>query len=252
MSAVANPATRWLLDVGNTRLKFARAGATEHPVALDTHDAALPVRLIAHLGPAHPGDEAWIASVAPTGVSTAVEAALQAAGYAVHRARSHARLGSLQVAYREPSRLGVDRFLALLAASRRDDGPWLLVSAGSALTADLLQADGIHLGGLIAPMPDTMRDALAERFAALDVPRGAVADFAGDTGDAIASGCAQAAVGLVEHALRNAQARLGVEPMLLLGGGAADLFTDVAASRSRRAPSLVLEGLAAYAQAGGD
>jgi type III pantothenate kinase len=123
-------------------------------------------------------------------------------------------------------------------------------AAGSALTVDLLQADGVHVGGLIAPMPDSMRRALAARFPALDVPRGEVRDFAADTGDAIASGCAQAAAGLVEHALQRARASLGVEPMVLLGGGAADLLAGVAAPRMQRAPGLVLRGLAAYAEAG--
>jgi type III pantothenate kinase len=84
------------------------------------------------------------------------------------------------------------------------------------------------------------------------VAHGKVLDFAADTGDAIASGCAQAAVGLVEHALHRARLRLGVEPMLLLGGGAADLLAGVAAPRSQRAPTLVLDGLAAFARAGGD
>jgi type III pantothenate kinase len=144
----------------------------------------------------------------------------------------------------------VDRFLALLAASGRDDGPWLLVSAGSALTVDLLQADGAHVGGLIAPMPDTMRAALASRFAVLDVPAGEVLDFAGDTADAIASGCAGAAIGLVERSLRQAAERLGTEPTLLLGGGAAGLFAGIAHPRVHAVPSLVLEGLAIYADAG--
>jgi type III pantothenate kinase len=243
---------RWLLDLGNTRLKFAPSDATGDAAALDTHDAALPTQLVACLGPARTGDEAWLASVAPADVAATVAAALRDAGYAVHRARSQARRGRLQVAYGDPSRLGVDRFLALLAASERDDGPWLLVSAGSALTVDLLQADGVHVGGLIAPMPDTMGEALASRFPALDVPRGEVVDFATDTGDAIASGCARAAVGLVEHAWRRARARLGVEPMVLLGGGAAGLLADVAAPRMQRAPTLVLDGLAAYARTGAD
>lgn len=250
--SLPDAAPRWLIDLGNTRLKFARAGTTGEVAALDTADAALPARLLDRLGPARTGDEAWIASVASGEVASAVEAALRGAGYSVHRARSQARRGRLQVAYREPSRLGVDRFLALLAASERNDGPWLLVSAGSALTVDLLQADGVHAGGLIAPMPDTMREGLAARFPALDVARGDVVEFAADTADAIASGCAQAAVGLVEHALQRARARLGVEPMLLLAGGGADLLAGIEATRQLRIPTLVLDGLAAYAEAGGD
>ena len=73
----------------------------------------------------------------------------------------------VRIAYAEPSRLGVDRFLALLAAHARGPGPWLLVSAGSALTVDLLDVGGQHIGGVIAPSPEHMRAALAARFPAL-------------------------------------------------------------------------------------
>lgn len=245
---------QWLLDVGNSRIKVALLGsdATRGEVRVVAHDdpAWLP-NLLQALGQPRPGDSAWIASVAPSALTDAMLAALGDAGFGVVRVATQASLGRLRIAYAQPDRLGVDRFLGLLAASERDDGPWLLVSAGSALTIDLLAADGRHNGGLIAPMPDDMRGALSRRFAQLDVSSGRVADFADDTADAIASGAHGAVAGLVERSLRKAREKLGREVNLLVSGGAASLLDDVDAPRKTAAPWLVLDGLAAFVRLGG-
>ena len=72
--------------------------------------------------------------MAPPETTSHLRALMQDLGIEVQRVQARAAMGKLKVAYAEPARLGVDRFLALLAASERDDGPWLLASAGSALT----------------------------------------------------------------------------------------------------------------------
>ena len=244
------PGGGWLLDLGNSRLKVAALDAHGRrggmfAITNDDRDA-LPM-LLEHLGPVRGAGHAWLASVATPMRTAAVEAALREAGFAVHRVRTQASCGRLRVAYADPARLGVDRFLARLGASQRDDGPWLLVTAGSALTVDLLRADGAHVGGLIAPMPETMQAALADRFAQLDVGPGVATEFAADTADAVASGCAGAALGLVERSLRQAQRRLGVAPTLLVAGGGADLFTALDHVPMHVTPTLVLDGLAAFA-----
>jgi type III pantothenate kinase len=243
---------RWLLDLGNSRLKCARLqadGRAGEVLALAHEDAGALAALIAHLGAAGPDDGAWLASVAAPSRTTAVESALQAAGWRVHRVRTQAACAGLRIAYADPSRLGVDRFLALLAASARDDGPWLLVSAGSALTVDLLGADGVHVGGAIAPTPEAMRAALAARFVQLDLPAGTATDFADDTADAIASGCEAAALGLVERSLRAARRRLGVSPALLVTGGGSAWLEGVDHAPTHVVPALVLDGLAAFVRA---
>lgn len=238
---------RWLLDLGNTRLKLAplHKGARGEVTALAHGDDDFEVALRAHFE-AHDGDEAWLASVAPLDTTSHLRSLLQDLGIEVQRVHSCASLGKLRIAYAEPSRLGVDRFLALLAASERDDGPWLLASAGSALTLDLLQADGKHLGGLIAPMPAQMRAALATRFAQLDVPEGQALDFACDTADAIASGARAATLGVLEHGWRRACALLGREPTLLVAGGHAELLLQAEVPNAQAAPTLVLDGMARY------
>lgn len=240
---------RWLIDLGNSRLKCAQLdaqGRLGEVIAIGHGQLDPLAALLEHIGADGAGAQAWLASVASVGRTTAVIEALQLAGIAVFPVQTQARRGKLRIAYPEPSRLGVDRFLALLAACERNDGPWLVVSAGSALTVDLLGADGVHVGGLIAPMPSHMRAALAQRFAQLDLPEGQASDFAKDSADAIASGAQAAALGLVERSLRKAQERLGSMPTLLLTGGGAEILAALDHPRTIGLPSLVLDGLALF------
>lgn len=64
-------------------------------------------------------------------------------------------------AYRNLSQLGVDRWLGLIASHCSHPGYHkVIISAGSALTADYLTVSGKHLGGVIAPGVGMMRSAL--------------------------------------------------------------------------------------------
>jgi type III pantothenate kinase len=161
-------------------------------------------------------------------------------------ARTQASCAGVRIAYADPSKLGVDRFLALLGAHERGDAA-LVVGVGTALTIDLVDAGGQHHGGRIAPSPALMREALNARAPVLPVEGGTRVAFAGDTADALASGCEGAALALITDSLAAARERLGIAPALLLhGGGAPDL--QPALPGSIPAPSLVLQGLACWAR----
>ena len=68
--------------------------------------------------------------------------------------------GAITCAYDDPQTLGVDRWLAMLAAYSQFNEALLVVDAGSAITMDLLGPEGQHLGGYIAPGLRLMHDAL--------------------------------------------------------------------------------------------
>ena len=243
----------WLLDLGNTRAKWARWDGDARADAVKALDIAMPdfiEQLAAGLGPARDDARVWIASVTGPALTDAVRARLEREGYRCEHVRTRAEALGLRIAYAEPARLGVDRFLALLAAHARDDGPWLCVSVGSALTVDLLLVDGTHAGGLIAPAPAHMRRALAERFPVLAEDRGAFGiDWASDTADAVASGSVAAAAGLVERAHRLACERAGTAPTVLLSGGDAAAVRDAIPFASELVEAPVLDGLARLARA---
>jgi type III pantothenate kinase len=155
----------------------------------------------------------------------------------------------MRIAYAEPARMGVDRFLALLAAHARAPGACLVVGVGTAITVDLLDGDGQHRGGRIAPSPRLMRNALHDAAAQLPAQGGDYVEFASDTDDALASGCDGAALGLIERSLREATQQLGETPALLLhGGGVKALLAHF--PQAQQAPALVLEGLALWSRGG--
>ena len=54
-------------------------------------------------------------------------------------------------AYDDPSRLGIDRWLVMLAAWNRYKKPICIVDCGSAITIDLIASSGLHMGGYILP-----------------------------------------------------------------------------------------------------
>lgn len=241
---------RWLFDLGNSRLKCAQLhedGSLGEVIAL-AHDEMVFVETLREALPER-ADSACLASVASPGLTAAVIDALTARFQRISLARSSAQLAGVRIAYAEPARLGVDRFLALLAAHARGSGPWLIAGVGTALTIDLLDAKGQHRGGRIGPSPRIMREALHQAAAQLPAQGGSYREFAADTADALASGCEGAALGLVERSLHQAEKELGEAPTLLLHGGGALALAPYLPG-SLHAPSLVLEGLALWSRVG--
>ncbi|MBP7867485.1 MAG: type III pantothenate kinase [Acidobacteria bacterium] len=73
----------------------------------------------------------------------------------------------LAVAYNRPADLGPDRVVNAAFAFSRFGGPVLVVDVGTAVTFDLVAADGVFLGGAIFPGLDALTDALCRHGARL-------------------------------------------------------------------------------------
>lgn len=242
----------WLFDLGNTRLKCAPllGGRVGEAIALPHREADL-AGAVAQMLPERI-DVAHVASVANEALRVALLDALTQRARRISLARTQKVFEGFRIAYAQPEKLGVDRFLAMLGARAHfreaTREPLLLCGVGTALTIDLVDADGHHRGGRIAPSPTLMREVLHERAPQLAVRGGDYTDFAADTEDALASGCEGAAVALIEASRDAAQRQLGQKPRLVVhGGGAADLSARL--PDATHATSLVLEGLAIWAAA---
>lgn len=239
----------WLFDLGNTRLKCAPLGPGGLPgevVALDHRDQELAPQL-AQVLPARL-DAAYVASVVGDSLRVALLDALASRCRRICIARTQPAFAGIRIAYAQPHRLGIDRFLALLAAHARGDGATLVCGVGTAMTLDLIDGDGRHRGGRIAPSPTLMREALHARAAQLPVTGGHYQAFAIDTTDALASGCEGAALALIERSLDAARDELGAVPRLLVHGGGSDALLSHM-TNATHVPELVLEGLARWAGA---
>jgi type III pantothenate kinase len=240
-----------LVDVGNTRLKWASIAedARLRPGGVFAHaGGSLVAELRREWGGLARVEAAWVASV----VSATREEELAAFvrerfGLRAQFVRSPAAALGVRNAYAQPERLGVDRFLALVAAHARDARLQVLVSAGTALTVDALDADGGHLGGLIVASPQAMRQAIVAGTARVDARSGQLQAFPRSTADAVVTGSLYAAAGAIER-FRASLVRAGEDrPPLLLGGGGADELEPLLAP-VERVHDLVLHGLALWAR----
>ncbi|MBE8157834.1 MAG: type III pantothenate kinase [Betaproteobacteria bacterium] len=148
----------WLaVDCGNTRIKWA---AVKNGAALtvQTAPAARPGAL---QKAARRASEAWVSHAGGVVARRDLRAVLRGCG-AVNFVRSAARGGGVINSYRPPESLGVDRWLALVAA-RPMQKDLIIITAGTAATIDALRADGVFLGGAILPGIGLMHGALARR-----------------------------------------------------------------------------------------
>jgi len=124
----------------------------------------------------------------------------------------------VRCAYRDPARLGVDRWLALLAARQLCSELCLVIDAGTALTIDLLGRDGVHEGGYIAPGLALMAKALGSNTSGVHVESPLQDDLSPgvNTAQAVGHGCLAAAVGMVAGVARSRE----VKKLLVTGGDA--------------------------------
>jgi type III pantothenate kinase len=243
-----------LIDLGNTRLKWAFwDGAELRSGGAIAHAGERPLDLAWVGKQLHAAESAWVASVAAPALDAQLTQALQASGFhAVHFVRSSAQACGVRNAYAQPERLGIDRFLSLIAAHAHAREPTVIAGCGTALTLDALAADGTHLGGLIAPAPDLMREALLGKTARLgELDPGHIVERAGNTADAVESGCWLAAAALIERFIAHSAQALAAAPTLVFSGGAAPRLAKLVALPSRIDGELVLRGLARLVDSAG-
>lgn len=240
---------RLLIDLGNTRVKWAGTGAGG---ALEPgHGQALAwgpdiADQLVDAWQRWPRPQAvWAASVVDTARESALAAAVLARfGLDVNWVRTPHRACGVTSAYADPASMGVDRFLGLVAARADGHAPCVLASCGTALVVDALAADGTHLGGLIAPGAALMQQSVLGATARVR-PRepGRLRHVATSTADALTSGSWHACAALVDRFVARMRADLGGAPQVLLGGGDAGVLEPLLDSPVRIYHDAVLRGL---------
>ena len=156
----------------------------------------------------------------------------------------------LQLRYPDPSTLGVDRWVAAVAA-HREFGDAIVVDCGTALTVDGVTRDGVFLGGAIAPGAATMAHGLELRAPALPAAdlTGRVTGVPITTDDAVIGGVVLGFCGAVERLIAALRTGFGsTQPAVLLTGGEAELYLRHGTESVEHVPDLVHQGLYALWQ----
>jgi len=117
-------------------------------------------------------------------------------------AKSTAQAGGLSNAYPKANTLGVDRWLGLIALQYFYSGNSCVVDCGTAITIDMINQQGQHLGGLICPGLQLMKQSLSAGTARLsNSDQHFDVGLANSTESAIYSGALYAAAGLIEKSI---------------------------------------------------
>jgi type III pantothenate kinase len=244
-----------LVDIGNTRIKWAtladgrlvRHGGAVHRGSLDESVAAFAAEL-----PPRPRIIAANVAGEPLAARLAALAAARPGASLELVATSAERFG-VRCGYAEPERLGVDRWIAVLAAYHAARGAACAIDAGTAVTFDAVDAAGAHLGGLIFPSARLSASALDRNTSNIGrtgvvpvVARGL--DLLGRNTDAAVGNAAWLALAAaLDRAVATVARALGTRPVVYLTGGDAEALHGWLETRVELRADLVLEGLTLFA-----
>jgi type III pantothenate kinase len=145
-----------------------------------------------------------------------------------------------------PRELGADRLVNAVAAWARFQRACIVVDFGTAITYDIVSAEGEYLGGIISPGIEISLEALALRAAKLSqIELGEPRSLIGKTtADAVRSGIVYGFAGQVDGIVARLRNELGVDaPVIATGGLAHHLVPSFTESIDAVDDELTLHGL---------
>lgn len=151
----------------------------------------------------------------------------------------------METAVDEPERVGTDRIVSAAAAYAVVEDAVAVADFGTAVTIDLVDSEGVFLGGVIFPGPEMAAKALAEQTAQLpEVAPGKPDEIYGrNTAEAIRAGVYYSAVGALQEVVRRYAEKLGHWPQTIVTGRGAELIKADAQLVANYVPDLVVRGV---------
>jgi len=253
-----------LIDAGNTRIKWAVYRAQEkvlestqaHDYQNSTWTQQLKQQLIVDACA-----RIILCSVAGAGITQAItKLSVETSTPLQTLANGLIALGLSQTNYQNPQQLGVDRCLLMIGARATvAQGRLCVVSCGTALTLDVLDQHGRHLGGIISASPRSIRQKMVQDAAGInvdiDLPSNLIkidSVFTQSTEQALYNGSALSAIGLVQQVWQQLQGQdeattpQSAWRLLYSGGGMPELLPYLP-TEGVYYPDLIMTGLAAIA-----
>lgn len=241
--------SKWVLtlDIGNTRIKWGISDALAwiDSDAIEHHHVK---KLLPEWDRLPTPDKVIGCNVAGESQIVGLAQYWRTRGLEISWVKSSAMSCGVANQYEQPGQLGADRWAALIGAWNKVHRPCLVVSAGTAMTIDMLDAKGRFIGGQILPGKRLMQESLVSRTHALEAEVGQVKECPLNTADAMASGIAGSLVLPIESAFRRLESWAGSEPACLITGGDADWLAGQLQIECRVEGRLVLDGLLKMAE----
>lgn len=252
-----------LVDIGNTGIHWAPydgewgRGRRLWTRAIDTFGAHYEGEIRLERSRRQPcgwPEVAVVCSVAPE-ATTRVSAELERRGLEV-LLLGHNIEASMPVRYYEPQQLGQDRLANAAGAFESVGSACIAVDVGTAITVDAVSADGVFLGGAIAPGPHRAWRGFivgvhGPGFAMVDTgwlehrPREDVKPIGRGTQECIDAGLRIGFAGLIDRLVREQRRQLAADVAVVWTGGAAPLLRPHSEEAGEFDELLTLRGLAA-------
>ena len=153
--------------------------------------------------------------------------------------------GLFRADYPNTHEIGQDRVADAIAAVHLYGAPCVVVDFGTATNIEVVNKEGLFVGGIIAPGVSTSAQALfsyAAKLAATElVDPGAAIGTSTET--AIQSGIVYGEAGRVDALVKRIFAQLGYQAPVIATGGLASVITPCSETIDKTNPELTLEGL---------
>jgi len=242
-----------LFDIGNTRIKWACDTGSEllYPGEV-VHRGLAPeqaVRFVADLE--MDMEVVWAINVAGTALEEALAQALEARfGLSLRIVKTTERCGDVVNGYAAIEQLGTDRWAGIVGAWEHFRQSICVVDVGTAVTIDVVAANGQHQGGIILPGLALMTESLhrdtsdIEGYASNSQEGLSGNDWFGrDTQQAVQRGVLFALRSAIVQAAEATANPHEPPPLVVLTGGDAEVLLPLPGHSAELVPMLVLEGL---------
>ena len=245
-----------VVDIGNTRIKWAwvsERGMLDPGEAVHERIPGASLKSLAEAAPGRPERVVAVNVAGETLASYFTEDVTRRWEVVPEFVNTAHEAHGVRCAYADPSRLGSDRWVALIAGYRLAAGAACVIDAGTAVTLDAVDARGYHLGGLILAGPRVIATALDRQTSGIGETRGqprpgpGVAVLGTGTDEAVAKGAMLGLAGALDRALSGVADELGERPAVYLTGGDAESLSPWLDTSCEFRPHLVLEGLGSIA-----
>ena len=220
------------VDIGNSRIKWRLRSEKRVLLSLasdNTHDDMDSVFDLAQFRPM----SVWVSNVVPSMQQKFSQWSRDRLGVQPQYALVTRREAGVVNGYQVVSQMGVDRWLAVLAAFQAIKGPCVVVDCGTACTVDVVAPGGRHIGGYIVPGLKMMTNILfhdTECVISPVVPYVIPPAPGKSTDTAVSAGLPAMIIGLIEYALMD-DVLAGSKVPVVLTGGDGRVFQQVLINR---------------------
>ena len=223
------------IDIGNSAVKWRTCDSEVFTEGVDLFSLKLLPK----------ADLVWVSAVAHLNIIEEIKAEFNF----VNLVKPSKQYGKLILSYDDPSKFGVDRFLAMLGTLERFPNlPLLVIDAGSAVTFDVIDAKGMHQGGLIMPGIRALRESFA-KFSTNDESIN-TSELKNSTEGAWQSGTHAMLVSAVNSQIHNFELKYPGGVITICGGIVKEIIKEFPQS-VKTFDNLVLDGLESYSQSMG-